>query len=281
MTNRITRRELLGTSALGVSAGLAGCTAATPFVGKRRTFSREFDLQKGSIAIRSQSGYAKVTRTDADVVRVHGVKQAASVFASLSDATLEATRTGDHLELDASVKNSSFFGFGNATISVSVGVPDGVSVEMVAARNGIARATDVAGDVELLSTNGNAVARDVDGSVSAMTTNGNVHIEGVTGFRGAQTTNGDVDVEIPAIDGDVSASSTNGNVDAALSSDLDATVVATTTNGRVASTGLSLGSSSSSAHRLSGTLGDGTHNFRAESQNGNVRLSQLRAAGSE
>ena len=76
-------------------------------------------------------------------------------------------------------------------------------------------------------------ARDVDGFVSLASASGAVSARGVAGLDGTETTNGDITVESPAIDGDVSVSSMNGDVIAAMAPDLDATVVASASNGNL------------------------------------------------
>lgn len=276
MTSNITRRELLGACALGISAASAGCTGATPFVGKRIEFDRTFDMTTGHITIETDSGSASVRRTDADEIQLHGVKEAASVFADIEDTTVETAQNGDHLRITGDSGRNSFFGLGSKSISLDIGVPEGVAVERVSAGNGDATATGVAGDATLESTNGEVTARNVDGFVSLSSTNGPVRARGVAGLNGAETTNGDVDVVVPAVENDVSVASTNGTITAALAPGLDARVVASTTNGSITANGLPLDAGGSNDTSLRGTLGNGTHRLTVETTNGDIALNRLR-----
>jgi DUF4097 and DUF4098 domain-containing protein YvlB len=275
MTTNITRRGLLGACALGLSAAVAGCMSAVPFVGKRTEFDRTFDMTTGRITVETDSGDAAVHRTDANRIRLHGIKETTSVFGDIEDITVETTRNGDHLRITGDAGADSFLGLGGGSLSLDVGVPEGVTVERVSAKNGDATTTGVAGDATLESTNGAVTARNVDGYVSLSTTNGPVRARGVAGLDGAATTNGDIDVDIPAIDGRVSVSTTNGAITAALAPDLDARVVASTTNGTITATGLPLGGGRS-GNSLRGTLGDGTHELTIRTTNGDITLNRLR-----
>ncbi|MGQ5514958.1 DUF4097 family beta strand repeat-containing protein [Halococcus saccharolyticus] len=275
-TPTVTRRGLLGACAVGLSATAAGCSGATPFVGKRTEFDRTFDGNTGRITVETDSGDVNVSRTDADEIQLHGIKEAASVFADIEDITVEATRDGDHLRITGDSGESSFLGLGNKSISLDAGVPEGVAVERVSAANGDTTATDVAGNMTIESTNGAVKARNVDGHVSLASTNGDASARNVAGLDGAETTNGDVDVAIPAVEGEVSVASTNGAITAALAPDLDATVVASTRNGTITTNRLPLDAVGSGSNTVRGTLGDGTHDLSVETINGDIVLDRLR-----
>jgi hypothetical protein len=274
MTTNLTRRELLGACAVGLSAASAGCTGATPLVGKRTEFDRTFDMTAGRLTVETDSGSASVRRTDADEIQLRGVKEAASVFADVEDITVETVRNGDHLRVTGSSGADSPFGLGNKSVSLDVGGPEDVAVERVRAGNGDATATGVAGDATLESTNGEVTARNVDGYVSLSSTNGDVRARAVAGLGGAETTNGDVDVAVPAVGSDVSLSSTNGDITAALAPALDVTVVASTTNGDITTDRLPFDGGSRD-DSLRGTLGDGTHRLTVETMNGDITLNRL------
>lgn len=256
MTTNATRRKLLGVCALGVSAAVAGCTGVIPFVGERTEFDRTFDMTTGRITVETDSGSATVSRTDADEIQLHGVKEASSVFTDIEDMTIETRRDGDHLFIVADSGGGSFLGLGGGSISLDVGVREGVAVERISAVNGTVTATDVAGDARLESTNGAVTAHNVDGFVSLSSTNGPVRARSVAGLDGATTTNGDIT--------------------AALALDLDTTVVVETTNGGITATGLPLRVGWSGDNSIRGTLGGGTHELTIETVNGDITLTRLR-----
>ena len=279
MTPTPTRRRLLGACVVGLSVVSSGCAGAMSSGDERTEFDRELDTDAGRVTVETDSGDARVRRTEADVVQVRGTKETGSAFTDLDDLTIETTRDGDLLRISTDASGDSFLGLGGGSISLNVGVPEGIGVEAVSAKNGYATATDVAGDVRLESTNGEATARDVDGFVSLASASGAVSARGVAGLDGAETTNGDVTVEIPAIDGDVSVSSMNGYVIAALAPDLNATVVASTSNGNLNTDELPLDAGDRRKTSLRGTLGDGTHELAIETTNGSVLLYRLRRSG--
>ncbi|KTG09370.1 hypothetical protein AUR64_16455 [Haloprofundus marisrubri] len=272
MTERISRRGLLRTGAVGLSVGLSGCTSATPFVGKREEFSRELGFDSGTLTVATGSGDVTVSRTDADTVQLSGVKKASSVFADLETATVETDAENGRLDIRAQSEDDSWFGLRSVSVSLDVAVPEGVAVESAASTNGAVTVSDVSGDASLNSVNGDVEARNVDGFVLLSTTNGSVRARNVAGLRGARTTNGDIRVDVPAIDGATSLTSTNGSIVASLASTLDATVNARTRNGELDVTGLSFDDGSASDHQLLGTLGDGTYELVVESTNGDITL---------
>ena len=233
MTPIPTRRRLLGACAVGLSVVSAGCAGAMSSGDERTEFDRELDTDAGRVTVETDSGDARVRRTDADAIQVRGTKETGSAFTDLDDLTVETTRDSDHLRISADASGDSFLGLGGGSISLDVGAPEGIDVEAVSARNGYVTATDVAGDTRLESANGETTAHDVDGFVSLASASGAVSARGVAGLDGAETTNGDVTVESPAIDGDVSVSSMNGDAIAAMAPDLDATVVASASNGNL------------------------------------------------
>lgn len=279
MTPTPTRRRLLGACTVGLSVVSAGCAGAMSFGDERTGFDRELSTDAGRVTVETDNGDARVRRTDADAVQVRGTKETGSAFTDLDDLTVETTRDGDHLRISADASGDSFLDLGGGSISLDVGVPENIAVKAVSARNGYVTATDVAGDARLESANGEATARDVDGFVSLASASGAISARGVAGLDGAETTNGDVTVEIPAIDGDVSVSSMNGDVIAALAPDLDATVVASASNGNLNTDELPLDAGDRGKTSLRGTLGDGTHELAIETTNGNVLLYRLRRSG--
>ena len=274
-----TRRRLLGACTVGLSVVSAGCAGAMSFGDERTGFDRELSTDAGRVTVETDNGDARVRRTDADAVQVRGTKETGSAFTDLDDLTVETTRDGDHLRISADASGDSFLDLGGGSISLDVDVPENIAVKAVSARNGYVTATDVAGDARLESANGEATARDVDGFVSLASASGAISARGVAGLDGAETTNGDVTVEIPAIDGDVSVSSMNGDVIAALAPDLDATVVASASNGNLNTDELPLDAGDRGKTSLRGTLGDGTHELAIETTNGNVLLYRLRRSG--
>jgi len=88
-------------------------------------------------------------------------------------------------------------------------------------------------DLAAASSNGGIDLSGVEGYVTATTSNGGITVEDCGGIAGLKTSNGPISTEISAVRGDVTISSSNGGIALRLAEDLNARVVATTSNGRV------------------------------------------------
>ena len=131
MTPIPTRRRLLGACAVGLSVVSAGCAGAMSSGDERTEFDRELDTDAGRVTVETDSGDARVRRTDADAIQVRGTKETRSAFTDLDDLTVETTRDSDHLRISADASGDSFLGLGGGSISLDVGAPEGIDVEAV------------------------------------------------------------------------------------------------------------------------------------------------------
>lgn len=253
MTNKLTRRSLLGAGVVGVSAAFAGVLGLGTSGRKRDQVTREIEFDGDTLSAETDNGDVTVNRTDGDAVQVRAVKTATGL-AKLSAAALDVSRNDGHLRIAGKTKNVLF---GSVSISLEIDVPEDVEVDTAESKNG------------------DAIVQNVEGYVSVRSMNGDVRAYGVTGVESAETENGDVDVAVANVRSDVSIRSKNGDVSAALATDVDATVLARTTNGDVTNNGLPLESVEAGENRIRGTLGDGIHDVTVETTNGGVSLRAL------
>ncbi len=268
------RRALLSSVGAGVVALGSGCVDGLPLTGTvSRSESHEYDVADGThVGVDSRNGPVTVKGFDGDVIEaefeVSGPSEEATDAVSLvetreSDVLLLRTDYGDPAsEVDVSA-------------SLTLRIPDGARVGRIRTANGAVEVTGVAGDATLESRNASVTARDVDGAVSLQTTNGDVTARNIAELRGAETENASVSVDVPALSGATEIRTRNGGVDAALATDLDAELTATTTNGSVDVTGLDLAAREATEGEVSGTLGDGTHEIAVEAENGSIELTAL------
>ncbi len=160
-----------------------------------------------------------------------------------------------------------------------------VQVEGVSAHTGAATSNgrilmrNISGDVDARTSNGGIEIRDILGSVQARTSNGRVTVRNASITGNIATSNGEIAAEIRAIPGDISLRTSNGRIRAALAADLNATIVADTSNGRIRVQGISLETEERTDTHLRGTSGSGDGVITLRTSNGEIALSGLPLAG--
>jgi hypothetical protein len=289
----LTRRALLGGGAAALAA-TAGCAGdANVVVGKHDESESTYDLSEGALRVDAEYGDVSVGPADGDTVRVRVVKSG-SVFAALSDVSVDVSRDGDTVTVQSTGSVEGFFASA-PDVDILVELPAGVTVESATLENGDLTVEEVAlpAETTLRTRNGDATVRNVDADLTVGTTNGDVLAEAVAGHvtgesrngdvalrgceavAGASTTNGDLTVEVAAIRGDTGLESVNGDVTAEVSSDLDAAVVARSENGDATVGDLPLTLEADADSYVEGTLGEGRHELRCTTTNGDVHLGRL------
>jgi hypothetical protein len=243
-------------SAGTATALLAGCITIGDAESTTEDETRRFDADTvDELAIDNVAGPITVAPAD-------GTELVVELERTGTDHELDATTVADSLEdgrlaLETTHEDGplGFLGPNPATVAFSVQCPDGVAVDRVE------------------TNSGDLSVRDVAGPVAMSTTNGEIDARGVGAVGDVTTTNGEIAVDVAAIEDDAVIESTNGVIEAALHTELDASVTAETTNGSVtADDALGL---TASEDGVSGTLGDGTHDLTIDATNGDVTLTAL------
>lgn len=274
-----TRRRLLAGAGTAVLAALAGCSGATPFVGKRIEEDRTFAIEGATaLAIDAEVGDVTVRGEERDDVHVHAVKQSSSVGADLADLDLSAERTDGRLALTARYTGDSSILGSTPSMDLTLRVPRALTVESLAADVGDVLIETVTGDLAARTSVGDVTIRDVSGTVTAESSTGDVDVEGAETVGDVSTETGDIDVDVPAIGGDTALESRVGDVVVAIAPDLDADLVAETRVGDVEVDGLSLREATETDRSITGTLGDGGPTLRATTETGDVELRPLSAS---
>lgn len=279
MNQRSTRRRFLAGIGAAAAAALAGCSGATPFVGKRIEDDRTIATEDATaLSVTARVGDVTVRGEDRDDLHVHLVKQSSSVGVDLSKLELTVERAGDRLELATRYTGDSSLLGGEPSMDLTIAVPRSLAVADLSASVGDVLVEDVTGDLSVRASVGDVTLRNVDGTVSAEASTGDVTIERPAAVGDVRADVGDVSVEVPAIEGDTTLETSTGDIDAALGPDLDADLRAETDVGDVTLDGLSLDDSRRTEQSVSGTLGDGGPTLRVRTDTGDVTLSALSEA---
>jgi hypothetical protein len=133
--------------------------------------------------------------------------------------------------------------------------------------------------VNFETVNGGVRLENLDGRIAASTTNGGVRGAGLRGTVRASTTNGGVEITMAAVTGEIELETTNGGIRLQLPEDTKANLEARCTNGGI-SVGEGWGSyeaTEKSRRRVTATLNGGGPRVSAETTNGGVRISTVRA----
>lgn len=269
------RRGVLASTGVALSAALAGCSGLTPFVGKREESTERVPVDGASaLAVAVDVGDVTVRADDREDVRVDVVKQSSSVNADLSKLEFRVERPDDRVRLRGVWTGDGGLA-GRPSMDLDVTVPSSLAVAGTETQVGDVDVRGVAGDVSARTSTGDVTLRSVAGTASATTGTGDVVVEAVDAFGGAEASTGDVTVEVPAIDGDTEVRTSTGDVTAAIGMDVDAALRAETSTGDVVVNDLSLADGSVREQSASGTLGDGGPELVVETNTGDVTLSAL------
>lgn len=252
MDRTLTRRQVLTGCAVGASAGLAGCmsselTATAPVTDELAVdgiTALSVDVTNGDVTVEDEQRQS---------VKVDGQKRAASEE-DLADVSLETRREGNTLVLAADHGDDGWLpSFGtNGEINLDLTVPESLSL------------------VEGGTTNGDVEADGLDASLDLDTTNGDIDVRDHRRAATAVTTNGEVSLQL-AESADVTAESTNGDVEVVVPESMAARFSLKTTNGDVSVEGIA-GLSVSDTDSLETVVGDGTHQVRCDTTNGDITV---------
>lgn len=279
VTRDVTRRRLLAGAATALTA-VAGCSATTPFVGKRRELTRRVDPAGAStLSIDGALGDIRVHSTDRDDVRIDAVKQSSSVRSDIEQLDLSVATTGGTVRLRSEWSGTNSLLSSPPSLSMDVAVPRSIRLERVLIEDGDITVRELAGDPVLRTATGDVAATDISGTVTARSDTGDVTVRDPAAIGDLRTDTGDVVADVPAIDGTTRVESQTGDVEVALSPGLDARLDATTDTGEIAVTGRSFGSLARTdrtpGSTLAGTLGDGGPRLGIETETGDITVAAL------
>jgi hypothetical protein len=276
----MTRRGLLGAGAVAAMTGLAGCSAATPYVGKRSEDERAFPVRDAtSLEVTAKIGTVSIVGEERNDIHLGIVKKASSATADLSKLTVDAKRNDGRLHLRTRFEGDKPLFGGRPSIDLSLRVPQSLAVERVASNVGDVSAEGVAGDLTVTTDVGDVRVQDIRGTFSAEANTGDIVVEGGETVSDVSASTGDLDLAVSAIEGETEFTTSTGDIDLALSTDVAADFTAEADTGDVTVEGLSLEDGQREESMVSGRLNGGGPALTVSTNTGDISVSSLDGAG--
>lgn len=270
-----------------LTTAIAGCTGV-PGPEETEQFDRTVAVEPESgIVVINRNGNVAVNVHEGEDVGITAIKRSVYGRGELEKVRIEVTE-GDPLRVET--VHTTF----NPRVSVdyTISLPPTVVLLRVESSNGGIELSGVrvtetelltsngrvivngapGGDLAATSSNGRIELSGVEGYVTATTSNAGITVEDCGGIAGLATSNGAISAEIPTVREDVEVSSSNAGITLRFAEDLDARVVATTSNGRIAVHDLMLQLEESTGTSVSGTLGGGGPTVTVRTSNADIDL---------
>lgn len=276
----ITRRRLLGASAAAATGGLAGCSSATPYVGKRTEAEKRLTVaDETALAVTAEAGAVSIVGEDRDDVHLEYRKKSTAAMVDLSELTLDIRRDNGRLILESRFEGDSPIFGSRPVIDMALRVPRSFAVDRIESSVGDITVENVAGDLTVETTVGDVTIRDVRGHVAVDVTTADVVIDGVDAVGDVSASTGSLDLSVPAIEGDTAFSASTGSIRLALAPDIAADLDANATTGDVTAENLPLEEGRRRESRVTGELNGGGPDLTVTTTAGDISLSRLDAAG--
>lgn len=245
----------------------------------------EENIQPGTtISVDSFNGKVEISSWEESFVKITATKKARKKK-YLENANIEINN-GEVLEIKAiTLKKNPKVG-----VSFQIMIPTNSVIQLVDTSNGTIVLNDVKGDgrfdtsngrIEIKNCRGDFVldtsngainCENVAGRISADTSNGSIKFFNVSEIKYADTSNGSITAELDQVHNDLDFSTSNGSITVYLSSDLDATIKASTSNSSVKMEDVSMQVDSQSRTKLRGTMGSGQYKINLSTSNGGIKI---------
>ena len=276
----ITRRRLLGAGVAAATAGLAGCSSATPYVGKRAEGEETLPLEgETTLSVTAGVGAVSIVGENRDDVHIEYIEKATAAMADLSELVLDIRRDDGRLLLESHFEGDSPLFGGQPSIDLSVRVPRSLVVDHVESSVGDVTVENVAGDLTVETNDGDVTIRDVRGHVAVDVTTADVVIEEVDAVGDVTASTGDLDLSVPTIDGDTTFSASTGSIALGLAPDISADFAASANTGEVTVDNLPLQGGSRGESQVTGELNGGGPDLSVTTTTGDISVSRLDKTG--
>jgi DUF4097 and DUF4098 domain-containing protein YvlB len=247
---------------------LSGCTGINPEV--TEFFNEEYQIdEESTLSISNVNGQIEVSDSSNDNLIIDAVKRTRHGEDELKNMEINVTKSGNQF-----VVTTIYDKGWNVKVSVDINIkiPNTVSITSVETTNGAIQLSNAKGNATLTSSNGPIIAENINGYITASTSNGDIQVKNTTGTGNLETHNGRITVDILNIQEDIEISTSNGRITTYINPNLDIEIDATTSNGVISMTGLTLNITTSEDTHFQGIQGNGTYKVELKTSNGEIRI---------
>ncbi|MCD4817124.1 MAG: hypothetical protein K8S23_00355 [Candidatus Cloacimonetes bacterium] len=138
--------------------------------------------------------------------------------------------------------------------------------------NGKIDVSNLNGNITAKTSNGKIELTEIYGIVSAHTSNGKIELNDVKEISSISTSNGVIYAEINEINSDADVSTSNSEIKVFLNKNINAKVIANTSNSKIRIEDLDFSKQSTSNNYFKGVLGNGENTLSIRSSNGSIKL---------
>ncbi|NJE09132.1 hypothetical protein E3E31_11470 [Thermococcus sp. M39] len=216
---------------------------------------REYEITDGlKLIISNVNGLIKINGYEGDTIKMKAEKKWGLLA---PEPKIKVKKEGNILKIEAKYKKTFGISLGGSSVNFDILVPKTVEVEKVGSVNGKISISDVSGVIKIGNVNGSIELENVE--VSKV---GNV--------------NGSIKALLRAVRNDVKISTVNGSIKVLLPRTTDATILASTTNGRILAEGFENVTTSSAGtfgpKSFSAQLGSGNYSVKLSTVNGSIEI---------
>ncbi len=234
-------------------------------------FFQSYQVSPGTVLeIYNPNGPVSVVGTDQEELEITALKETYQSQSALDTVDIFIDLS-DILVIETLYPNDTK----KVTVSYEIKVPEDVMVSVIECSNGDIDVNQVRGDPLLTTSNGNINVSEVRGTISARSSNGDLTITNVDGLDYLRTSNGNIEADLLAVKENLEIMTSNGSINLYINPELALELEASTSNGEINITNLSLETTLHEQTALLGSMNGGGPLLNIATSNGSIALAQL------
>ena len=216
---------------------------------------REYEVTEGlKIVLSNVNGYIRIKGYDGNTIKMKAEKKWGLLA---PEPKVKVKKEGNVLKIEAKHKKTFGISLGGSSVNFDILVPKTVEVEKVG------------------SVNGRISISNVNGVLRVGNVNGAIELENVEVSK-VGNVNGPIKAVLKAVRNDVKISTVNGSIKILLPKNIDAEILASTTNGRISAEGFENVKTSLAGtfgpKSFSAQLGSGKYSVKLSTVNGSIEI---------